>query len=111
MTNLLIWTLATLGSWDILRRLLPVRLPVVIGKIICLGIAWVLIVKAPSSAVEALSVPGGLMLLSIILQPEPNQPWGSHVSEFLALIRSRRQASPGKQAQSPPRVGNRVPKL
>jgi hypothetical protein len=33
-------SLATLGAWDILRRLLPTRVHAVIGKIICVVIPY-----------------------------------------------------------------------
>lgn len=120
MTHLVIMTLATLGSWDILRRLLPTGVPVVAGKIACVVIAWLLITRTEPSIVLSLAVPGSLMLLTSIIRVEPFVPWGPTIAAFTQdIMRSRPRRSsatnqarePSRQAEPPPKIGHRIPRL
>ena len=108
MTALVILTLAVLGSWDISRRLLPVRVPVVLGKLACVMIAWALITAAPHVILFSLAVPGALMVLQTVIKPEPNVPWWAYVN----LPTKPKAGKPGVQAQPPASgVGHRIPRV
>jgi hypothetical protein len=106
VTHLVIFTLAALGGWDILRRVLPVRLPVAAGEVVCFVIAYVLITRAPGSIVQALAVIGGMIIIATFIRTEPSSPWGDAVMQFIRA----RQANPRRQVP-PERIGHRVPRL
>jgi hypothetical protein len=111
MLKLFELVLAVLGSWDIVRRLLPVHVPVVLGKLACLGLGAALLKWASPTILLALCVPGGLMVLAIILSPEPHTPWGPYVTEAVRLFRRRRSGDMREARLVAPRIGNRVPRL
>jgi hypothetical protein len=102
LITLALITLATLGSWDILRRLLPVRIPVVIGKLLTVAIAYSLLNWGTRSIVVSLCVPGVLLLLNGILRPEPSSPWGIHLARSPKRTEIRKPVS---------RTGNRIPPI
>jgi hypothetical protein len=108
MTEWILITMAALGGWDILRRLLPVKVPPVAGKIILVLIAWALIRYGTSIIVYSLGVPGTLILVSRILNPEPHDPWGPYLAEAYRSVKYDRQK---KQSHNQSRVGHRLPKL
>src|ERR1700723_3404960 len=87
---LFVLLLATLSSWEICRRLLPFRVPVVVAEIVTVGIALILIKWADQDILLSLSVPGGLMLLATVISTEPHTPWGPRVAEILKVARQRR---------------------
>ena len=103
-------TLAALGSWDIIRRLLPVRVPTVAGKIIIVLLAWLLIRCAARDIVIALAVPGTLILVSGIMHPEPHTPWGPYLREYMGVHRHA-QKRHRQQPAPPPRIGHRLPRI
>ena len=109
MLRLFELVLAVLGSWDIARRLLPCKVPVVVGKVACLALGAVLLRWASPTIVLALCVPGGLMVLAIVLSPEPYTPWGPYVTEAVKLYRRRHQNM--QETKPVTKVGNRVPRL
>lgn len=105
LTTLLLLVLSTLGTWDLLMRLLPVRLPVIAAKLMCLAIPWSLLNYAPRSIILILCVPGVLVLLGRLIaytNVPATEPWGRYLS-------LRRKPAP---APSPRRmVGRRIPPL
>jgi hypothetical protein len=106
-----ILTLAVLGGWDILRRLLPAVLPSVLGKIICVAGAWSLLRWAPGSMILSLSAFGGLILVSNLVPAEPYTPWGEYVSDLIQLNRSRKARVLGREAHKRTKPGRRLPTL
>lgn len=106
MTELVYLILATLGSWDVLRRVLPVRLPGILPKITCAVIAWALYKYAPRDILLPLCVPGVLLLISPLVPSEPWEHWGTYVT---ALLKLRRKDELSKVAPGS-RVGHRVPR-
>lgn len=110
LAQLLIITLSALGGWDILRRLLPVRMPVTLGKSIIVVLAWVLITHVPAAIIISLAVPGLLMILSAIINPEPVSPWGPGLWRFITHSPEPHPA-PGQEASPADKVGHRIPRL
>lgn len=104
MSELVYLVLATLGSYDILRRFLPAKVPVLAGKIMCVLIPMILQRYAPHAILLSLCVPGVLLLLRPITAVESFTPWGTVVTEAWRSIRK-------KNTQPARGVGNRVPRL
>lgn len=111
LTTLLLLVLATLGTWDILKRLLPVQVPVLLGKLACVAIPLCLLNWTPHAIVLALCVPGVLLILSWLTgSTEPVRPWGPYVADLLRLLKLRRKPQqPGTSL--PDRIGHRIPRL
>lgn len=103
-------TLAVLGAWDIARRLIPFRVPVVVGKLACVGAAVALLKWADPITVLALCVPGGLMVLATVVRPESHVPWGTHVLEAIRIYRQRHRQGM-RESRLSNRVGQRIPPL
>lgn len=102
MTELLYLILSTLATWDILRRLWPVRVPVVVAKLLLVVIAWVLLKYADHDILLTLSVSGVLLLISRLV-PADVYHWGPYVADFWRIQRRRQQR--------PSAVGRRVPRI
>lgn len=110
MLKLLELVLATLGSWDIARRLVPVRVPVLLGELGAAGLAAVLLKWADPIILLSLSVPGAFMVLAIILSPAPHVPWGPRVTEMARLYKGRHQQDM-REGHPVRKIGNRIPPL
>ncbi len=110
MLKLLELVLAVLGGWDIARRLLPFRVPVVLGEVACVGLATLLLKWGNDVTILSLCVPGAFMVLAIILSPEPHVPWGPRVLEVIRLYRQRHHPDM-QQARPARKIGNRIPPL
>lgn len=106
LLHLFLVTMATLSVWDIARRLFPTALPVVVGKLAWVAVAWCLLRYVPGDMLLALCVPGTLMLLGALLNPEPNVPWGPTLLEALRRLRK----PPRSHEILPGRVGKRMPR-
>jgi hypothetical protein len=102
MVQLLYLILATLATWDILRRLLPTRVPVVVGKLLLVVIAWVLLKYAHHDILLTLSVSGVLLLISRLV-PADVYHWGPYVADYWRIQRRRQVRASG--------VGHRVPRV
>lgn len=111
MLKLFELVLAVLGGWDIARRLLPFRVPIAAGELACAGLAILLLKWAAPTIILALCVPGGIMVLSAIVSPEPHSPWGPQVMEMVRIYRQRHRH--GMREAPPPvrKIGNRIPRL
>lgn len=106
LVTLTLLSLATLGTWDILRLLLPTRVPQVIGKLSCVLIPWLLLKYAPDPILLPLCVPGVFLLINRVISPDQHTPWGPALAELVRVARRRRTDAPS--AQPPPRIGNRI---
>jgi hypothetical protein len=102
--------LACTGCWDIIRRLLPVRVPVALAELATIGLGFVLYRWADPATLVALCVPGGLLVLAIVVSPAPHIPWGPQVLEAIRIFRQRRRQGM-REARSASKVGRRIPTL
>jgi hypothetical protein len=102
--------LACLGCWDIARRLLPFRVPVAVAELATIGLGLVLYRWADASILVPLCVPGGLMVLSVVVSPGPHAPWGSRALEAVRIYKQRHRQGM-REARPTTRVGRRIPKL
>lgn len=103
--------LAVLGAWDIARRLIPFRVPVVVGKLACVGAAVLLLKFAGPTTITALCVPGALMVLATVVRPESHVPWGSRVMEAYRIYRQRHRQGMHEARLTSRGVGQRIPPL
>lgn len=110
MLKLLEIVLAVLGTWDIARRLLPFRVPVAFAELACVGLGLTLNKWVTPTTLVALCVPGGLMVLAVVVSPAPYTPWGSHVLEAIRIFRQRRHQGM-REARPANRVGRRIPPI
>lgn len=102
--------LAVLGCWDVLRRLLPFRVPVAVAEIACIGLGLALLRWATTDILLSLCVPGGLMVLNVVVSPAPHAPWGSQVAEAVRIYK-RRHRQGMREARPTSGVGRRIPPL
>jgi hypothetical protein len=109
MLRLFELVLAVLGCWDIARRLLPFRMTVAVAELTCAGLGLVLIKWADPIILLSLCVPGGLMVLNVIVSPEPHAPWGSRALEAVRIYRHRHQGM--RESRPANRVGRRIPPI
>lgn len=102
--------LAVLGCWDVLRRLLPFHVSVVVAELTCVGLGLVLYRWAGTAILVPLCVPGGLMVLNVVVSPEPHTPWGPRALEAVRIYKRRRQQGM-REARPTSQVGRRIPPL
>jgi hypothetical protein len=105
VTYLIELVLATIGSWDILRRLLPTRVHPLLGKLMCVAIPYSLYRWASPAIVLPLCVPGVLLLLNNVISAERFIPWGELLADLMRLRRRKDLPAPTSG------VGNRVPRI
>lgn len=111
VTTLILVTLATLVLWDGLRRLLPVHVPAIISRAICVGLALILLTWATHTILIALASVGALMIIGTWVSVEPVKPWGVYLTWAWHRVRKPKVTEPGHEARPDSKLGHRIPSL
>lgn len=108
MTTLILITMATLASWEVVRRLLPFRLPMAVVLVGFFFGGLALLTWASPHILLAMAATGGLVILGATIPFARAYPWGPLATALLARIAGRRKTI-GKDTDTRPK--RRIPKL
>jgi hypothetical protein len=75
IVHFLLVLLATISGYDIVKRILPVRVAPVLARVLAGVLATILWIFCPTPILIGLAVVGGLMVLGPYISSEPHTPW------------------------------------
>jgi hypothetical protein len=114
--HLILISLASMAGYDLLRRIIPIRLPGVIARVVIAVIATVLWLYCPVWVLVGMGVAGLAAFLGPYMGVEPVFDWYGRL-RAATEVRPAKQRSPlppeileavGKRA-NPSKVGHRIP--
>jgi hypothetical protein len=108
MTLLVLLTLAVLALWEVARRLLPFRLPVVLDLIAIFFGGLALLTWASPHILLAMAATGALVVLGAMVPFARAYPWGPLAAALLLRLTGREKTI-GKDTDTHPK--RRIPKL
>lgn len=109
LTELLLVSLATVMSWEMLRYITPAEIPVRLSPFIITAISFGWTFSFHPSLIISLAATTGVAVFHKLTGAEGIEPW--RIPDSFRRLPRRKPSRPGNLPPLPPSVGRRIPGL